>query len=250
MFVVGFAAEKLGLLLSLMIFIAMISICFLEVLSSEVWQAIGSFQDPELSRLARALPETVMKARADSTTKKYLGAFRTWAAGKSGLTAFPIEVAQFALFLQQLGETTRSKAAVEEAVNAVSWVQRLAGQVETSKNNLTKSVVEGFQCQLAQPRRKKEPITPEMLQEIVASMKSESLTEVRLATICLLAYAAFLRFDEINKVRCKDVSITGDKLEISFGQARQTSLGKVIVYLLLARAYPLVLCQCWKSISR
>uniref|UniRef100_A0A1X7U365 Uncharacterized protein n=1 Tax=Amphimedon queenslandica TaxID=400682 RepID=A0A1X7U365_AMPQE len=93
-----------------------------EVLCSEVWQVIGSFQDPELSWLAKALPETVLKARAESTTSKYLGAFR-WGikvASKIEITAFPIEVAPFALFLQHLRETTRSRAAVEEAVNAVS----------------------------------------------------------------------------------------------------------------------------------
>lgn len=69
----------------------------------------------------------------ESTTRKYLGAFRrwaSWAAGKSEISAFPIEVAPFALFLQHLGETTRSKAAVEEAVNAVSWAQRLAGDIQ------------------------------------------------------------------------------------------------------------------------
>ena len=101
----------------------------LEILSTEVWQTIGSFQDPELNRLAKALPETVLKARADSTTKKYLGAYRrwaSWAAERAELTVFPVEVPQFALYLQHLGETTKSRAAVEEAVNAVSWAQRLA----------------------------------------------------------------------------------------------------------------------------
>ena len=38
-------------------------------------------EDPELRRLAMALLETVLKSRADSTTKKYLGAFQRWNFG-------------------------------------------------------------------------------------------------------------------------------------------------------------------------
>uniref|UniRef100_A0A1X7SJI6 Core-binding (CB) domain-containing protein n=1 Tax=Amphimedon queenslandica TaxID=400682 RepID=A0A1X7SJI6_AMPQE len=188
------------------------------ILITEVWQTIDSFQDPELRRLAKALPETVLKARADSTTKKYLRAFArwaNWAAGKSELTVFPVEVPQFALFLQHLGESTKSRAAVEEAVNAISWVQRLAGQEEIlSSNGLIKVVVEGFQRQLARPKKRKEPVTIHMLQEIVASIDLESLSGVRLATICLLAFAAFLRYDEISKLRCCDIKITGGKMEV------------------------------------
>ena len=182
-----------------------------------MWQTIGSFQDPDLNWLAKALPETVLKARADSTTKKYLGAFRrwaSWAAERAELTVFPVEMPQFALYLQHLGETTKSRAAVEEAVNAVSWAQRLAGQTEIARNGLIKSVVEGFQRQLARPKKRKEPVTVQMLQEIVASMNPESLSSVRLVTLCLLAFAAFLRFNEISQLRCCDVKIIGDKLEV------------------------------------
>ena len=39
---------------------------------------IKETEDPELKRLAEALPITVAKARADSTKKKYMGAYRRW----------------------------------------------------------------------------------------------------------------------------------------------------------------------------
>ena len=150
-----------------------------------MWQTIGNSQDPELNRIAKALPETVLKARADSTTKKYIGAFCRWAswtAERAEVTVILVEVPQFALYLQHLGETTKSRAAVEEAVKAVSWAQRLAGQTEIARSGLIKSVVEDFQRQLACPKKRKEPVTVQMQQEIVASMDSESLSSVRLVT--------------------------------------------------------------------
>ena len=130
----------------------------LEFSGAKVWQQINAFQDPELVRLAAALPETVLKARADSTTRKYIGAYKRWAkwASTKELSVQPVEAAQFVLYLQHLGESTNSRAAVAEAVNAVSWVQRLAGEEEISGNTLVKSVVEGFQRKLAQPKIRKE----------------------------------------------------------------------------------------------
>ena len=196
----------------------------LEVLITKLWQDIRAVQDPELIRLADALPQTVLKARADSTTRKYLGAYKRWAKwaeSKEELSVFPVKTAHFALYLQHVGEATKSKAAVEEAVNAISWLQRLGGQEEVSRNSLIKSVVEGFQRQLAQPKRKKEPVTPDMLKEIVTStIANPTLTQIRLSAICLLAYAGFLRFDELQKLRCCDVVFMGDRMEITITSSK------------------------------
>ena len=175
-------------------------------------------QVPELVQLASRLPNTVLASRACSTTKKYQGAFDRWKrwATERELVAFPVETARFVLYLQYIGDNTGSKAAVEEAVNAVSWVQRLAGQEQVSQSPLVKSIVEGFQRLLAKPKKRKEPVTPMMLQEIVASLSTTpTLAERRLAAICLLAFSAFLRFDEVEKLRGCDVKFFEDRMEIT-----------------------------------
>ena len=47
-----------------------------------------------------------------------------------------------------------------------------------------------------------------MLATLVESLaESPSLSDVRLAASCLLSFAAFLRFDELAKLRCCDVKI-------------------------------------------
>ena len=74
----------------------MLQIYCLEVLITELWQDIRAVQDPELIRLADALPQTVLKARADSTTRKYLGAYKRWAKwaeSKEELSVFPVKTA-------------------------------------------------------------------------------------------------------------------------------------------------------------
>ena len=69
--------------------------CFLssvDVFSSGVWPLLSNLEDSELGQLAKALPATVLKCKADSTTKKYLGAFqrwRTWAEARRGVPKLP-----------------------------------------------------------------------------------------------------------------------------------------------------------------
>lgn len=75
--------------------------------------------------------------------------------------------------------------------------------------------MEGLQRKLAKPKVKKEPITTDMLLELVQSFSSPAtLTEVRLGAIMLLAFAAFLRYDEIAKLRCKDIAFSKDNMVV------------------------------------
>ena len=107
--------------------------CFLssvDVFTSGVWPLVSNLEDPELRRLAKALPATVLKCKADSTTKKYLGAFQRWktlAEARRGVPSFPVQDIHLVLYLQHLSESIQPKSAVEEAVHAVSWLHQMAG---------------------------------------------------------------------------------------------------------------------------
>ena len=51
-------------------------------------------QDPDLCCLAAELSAAVLDSRADSTMKKYLGAFqrwKTWAPAHQGVPGFPVQ---------------------------------------------------------------------------------------------------------------------------------------------------------------
>ena len=171
-----------------------------DVLKVGVWQLLQDLDDPELRKLAETLPMTVLHSRATSSTKKYLGAFRCWKAWASehALPVFPAQVHHVALYLQHLAESLESKAAAEEAVNALAWVHSLSGVESPSSNPFVRATLEGIQRMLARPVQKKEPITSQMLVELVADTNKHcSLANLRLTSACLLAYAGFLRFDEL-----------------------------------------------------
>ena len=71
----------------------------------------------------------------------------------------------------------------------------------------------------AKPVVKKEPITPEMISSICLKYASPSanLSSLRIAALFITAYCAFLRFDELAKLRCCDyvkISIVSSKTDV------------------------------------
>ena len=72
-------------------------------------------------------------------------------------TIFPVEEVHFALHLQYLVDTTKSKATVEEAVNAT--ISLLVSLQSTPQPSCVLLVLHGLQRKLVKPKVKKEPTT-------------------------------------------------------------------------------------------
>ena len=80
---------------------------------------------------------------------------------------------------------------------------------------LVVATLAAMQRSLAKPVRKKEPITPDMLWQIVNSMSDPpSLSDLRTSAVCLLAFAGFFWIDEVLKLRCEDVQFCADHMKI------------------------------------
>ena len=126
---------------------------------------------------------------------------------------------QFALYIQHLAETTESRAAVEAAVNALSWAHQMAGLQRISCSRFVRTVLARLQRQLAKPKTKKRPVTVEMLAAMVKS-SNESLSDLRLMAMILLSFSAFLLCDELIKLRVCDVSFAAEHMSISLPMSK------------------------------
>ena len=94
----------------------------------------------------------------------------------------------------------------------VAWVGRASdiGWVHL------KSTLEGLRRMLAKPKVRKEPVTADMLKAMVeAAGSAPSLTEVRLLAVCLVAFAGFMRCDELIRLRCKDITFNAEGMIIN-----------------------------------
>ena len=101
-----------------------------DVLKGGVWQLLQDVSDPELKKLADALPTTVLHGQATSSTKKYLGAFRRWKtwASQHALPVFPAQGHHIASICSICRTVIGIKTQLaEESVNALGWIHGLAG---------------------------------------------------------------------------------------------------------------------------
>jgi len=85
-----------------------------------------------------------------------------------------------------------------------------------------KRTLAGVQHFLAHHTTKEEPITVSQLEQLVASKADSmaSLYNIHTVVICLLAFAAFLTFDELAKLVQSDVKIENDMLKLFFRRER------------------------------
>ena len=147
--------------------------------------------------------------------------WKKWALLRKDVTVFPVGEVHFALYLQHLGETVRSKSAVEEAVNAIGWLHQTAGLPSIAESPFIHAVLCGLQRKLAKPKVRKEPVTADMLSLLVGSLgQPPLLSDVRLAAWVLLSYAAFLRCDEVSKLRCCDIVFSANSMSVQIRSSK------------------------------
>ena len=131
------------------------------------------------------------------------------------LPSFPAKEHRVALYLQNIGHRLESRSAAEEAVNALSWVHSLAGLDSLTNQPIVQATLQGLQRIWCKPIRKRKPITTEMLTDMVQdATKQPTLSNLRITTFSLLAFAGFLRFDEAIHIRACDLDISTDMAKI------------------------------------
>ena len=103
------------------------------------------------------MPFTVLGSRANSTVAKYGYVFQwweAWAEHRVEVTVFAISEVHFALYLQHLSESTHSVSAIQEAINAIGWVNQLSGREPIAQSPLVSAMVQGLKRSLAKPKTK------------------------------------------------------------------------------------------------
>jgi integrase len=113
-------------------------------------------------------------------------------------------------------------AQVNEAYYAISWAHELTGVKNPCHSSLVNSVKEGARRITAQPVCKKDPISPEMLKKIVNRFGTlnNNLLDVRIACMCLISFAGFLRFSELVNLRRSDIQFYDDYIALFIAKGK------------------------------
>ena len=141
------------------------------------------------------------------------------------LPALPAKEHHVALYLQSIGQRLESKSAAEEAVNALSWVHSLAGLDSPMDKPIVQTTLQGLKRILCKPVQKRNPVTTEILADMIQDTnKQPTLSNLRITTFSLLAFAGFLRFHEAIHVRACHVEISTDMVRILLPRSKTDQL--------------------------
>ena len=199
----------------------------LDIFKGGIWAEVQQVRDPQLRRLAKKLPAVLLQGKATSTVKKYQYAFRRWArwAKEAGGVACPASEVLFSLYLLHVSDTVGSKAAIEAAVNVAAWAHELMGVQSVTEKPLVRASLKGLRRKLAKPVVKKRPVTAGMLRKMAQALgQKPTLAEVRLLAAATLAFAGFLRYDELANLKCCDVVFHQDHLVLHIRSSKTDQL--------------------------
>ena len=151
--------------------------------------------------------------------------------------------------MQRVSEVSRSKAAVKEVCNALSWIHFCAGLPSPVADPFVKVTLEGLRQSLDKPIIKEEPITVQMLQVIVEdAQKFGSLSDVRLATAYLLDFAGFLRFSELVNLKPCNFEVQDDMIRICIEHSKTDQLkqgDEALIARTKSDACPIAMLECY-----
>lgn len=209
---------------------------FTYIFDQGFWKETAGFEDSYLQGLASRLQRSVLSARGPSTTNMYHRAFRKWKDFASSilkasfLPANPIHVA---VYLQQVLESTSSCSSVDTAFYGIKWAYEFAGMGSPTDNQLVSRVRDAAKRILGTGRpNRKEPLTVEVLKDIVGSADPSNILQLRNACLYVLAYAGFFRSEEVLNIRMNHILFHEGFMVIKIEKSKTDQLrqgGEVVI---------------------
>ena len=163
------------------------------------------------------------QSKADNTVKKYNQAFVQFEKYciSNSLTAKPSLPIFVAMYITSLLDQRKSGNVITSAVYGIKWAHKLNDLEDPTDSDIVKLLMETAKRIRSRPRQKKDAISIEMLQNLCSSYV-DCTDVVHLRDLCMitLAYAGFLRFDEVSNLHCNDVKFNSDHLVLNIRRSK------------------------------
>ena len=112
-------------------------------------------------------------------------------------------------------KTANNKGALTTTFYGIRWGHYVNGFETPTDHPFVALAFEGaVRLCSKKPKTPKDPLTPEILKELITQFNSDSLTDLRFLIICSLGFFGFLRIEELLQVQLKDIKLTTTHLEI------------------------------------
>ena len=172
---------------------------------------MGQITDRTMKELFDKLPEVVLGDRAATTTTQYANGFQRWSswarARSQPIQVLPASPLHVSLYLMSIMQTCNTPAPVMTAFYSIAWAHRIASLQSPTDNPLPKSVLESAKRTLSKAHKRKEPLTPSIIQNLCAKypLETASLLHIRSLALIVIGFAGFLRSKELANIRYCDI---------------------------------------------
>ena len=192
--------------------------------TSDLWKEIKEwYSHPTLGESAKNIINILSVSRASSTIKQHENYFKKFAlwCKKHNLEFLPGKIVTIAMFLSYLDEQCISNSVLNSYVYAIKWFHRLAGLDDPCAVEFVKEVIEGIRRKHAKAKNKKEPLTIEELKRIYDTFgTSNSLSDLRVCSLCFLGFAGFFRIQELLVLKIENLIFHDEYLEIKVNKSK------------------------------
>ena len=113
------------------------------------------------------------------------------------------------LYLHHLLDSAKTNSPLDTAVYSIRWEHTLPELPSPTEHPLVQSTYEGCRRILAKPRQPKDPVQPQMLENLEQKHghSNASPADLRLLFIVLVEYSGFLRIVEILSIQVKHIRL-------------------------------------------
>ncbi len=175
------------------------------------WERMKGFtvRNPEMHTRVEKIKLAIGRSRAPATCKAFSSSYKRFKhfCRTKGITLDDVTEVEFAVYLQDLADSSSSAAPVMQAVAAVSWYSQMAGRQDPTKYQVISAIVSAAK-HAAPPTKHKEPVTIEHLKAIRNfSRDKDTYSAACTYTLSLALYASCSRLDETITLRRKHIKI-------------------------------------------
>lgn len=175
---------------------------FQAVCHSPAWNTLPLLLRPSSDEVVRLM----LKSKAASTSNKYVKEilkFFTWCHRNYIEIIVPFSSATVSIYLFNLSKEKKSYSSLVLAYSALKWLNSFCPSVNELDSGFCKNVIESAKRTRTQPVNKKKPLPSHILKEIIDKYASDSanLMDLRIAAMCSIGFAGFLRFNELSNLK-------------------------------------------------
>lgn len=159
----------------------------------------GSTAVADLETLAEQAADFAAAAIAENTRLAYRKAFRTFTTwcGETGFDPLPAVPATVGLYLTHLATAGRTVSTMEQALAALAFVHRQAGEGFDTKHPAIANTFAGIKRTIGTAKMGKAPLVADDIRAMLATVPSSTVAGLRDRALVLLGFASALRRSEL-----------------------------------------------------